>query len=105
MRQPHVACLTCQQRSPVYRRPISASRVRWCKCYWTVTRHGSTSRRGECDGEDVTSKPALGLCRFSVPYDPGKTIKELTVAGKFRTAQISIIIDGGEAYHQAFWRW
>src|SRR5262249_26348264 len=59
MRQPHVACLTCQQCSLVYRRPIFVSRVRWCKCYWPVTHPGSASRRGECDGEDVTSKPAL----------------------------------------------
>ena len=34
-----------------------------------------------------------GLCGFSVQYQPGKTIKELTVAGKFRNAQISVTTD------------
>lgn len=34
-----------------------------------------------------------GLYGFSVQYQPGKTIKELAVAGKFRNAQISITTD------------
>ena len=33
------------------------------------------------------------LYGFSVQYQPGKTIEELTVAGKFRNAQISVTID------------
>jgi hypothetical protein len=34
-----------------------------------------------------------GLYGFSVQYEPGKTIKELAVAGKFRNAQISVTTD------------
>ena len=34
-----------------------------------------------------------GLYGFSVQYQPGKTIKELAVAGKFRNAQISVTTD------------
>jgi hypothetical protein len=34
-----------------------------------------------------------GLYGFSVQYQPGKTIEELTVAGKFRNAQISVTTD------------
>jgi hypothetical protein len=33
------------------------------------------------------------LYGFSVQYHPGKTIEELTVAGKFRNAQISVTTD------------
>jgi hypothetical protein len=34
-----------------------------------------------------------GLYGFSVQYQPGKTIKELAVAGKLRNAQISVTTD------------
>jgi hypothetical protein len=34
-----------------------------------------------------------GLYGFSVQYQPGKTIKELAAAGKFRNAQMSVTTD------------
>ena len=34
-----------------------------------------------------------GLYGFSVQYQPGKTVQELAVAGRFRNAQISVTTD------------
>jgi len=43
---------------------------------------GTTQHRG------IPDPP--GLCGFSVQYQPGKTVKELAAAGRFRNAQISV---------------
>jgi hypothetical protein len=43
---------------------------------------GTTKHRG------VPESP--GLCGFSVQYQPGKTVTELAIAGKFRHARISV---------------
>jgi hypothetical protein len=59
--------------------------------HWVVRGGMATPRQlqaGTAKHRGVPDPP--GLYGFSVQYQPGKTIEELTVAGKFRHAQISV---------------
>ena len=61
---------------------------------WVVRGGVATPRQlqaGTAKHRGVPEPP--GLYGFSVQYQPGKTIEELTAAGKLRNAQISVTTD------------